>query len=56
MVDLTGVDNVSVGAPVVLLGSDGVNTVSAEDIADICQTISYEVVCGISSRVPRKYV
>ena len=56
MVDLTGVDNVSVGAPIVLLGSDGVNTVSAEDIADICQTISYEVVCGISSRVPRKYV
>mgnify|MGYP004513930285 FL=1 len=56
MVDLTGVDNVSVGAPVVLLGSDGVNNVSAEDIADICQTISYEVVCGISSRVPRKYV
>lgn len=56
MVDLTGADNVSVGAPVVLLGSDGVNTVSAEEIAEDCKTISYEIVCGISSRVPRKYV
>lgn len=56
MVDLTGVENVSEGAPVVLMGSDGVNTVSAEEIAGKCGTISYEIVCGISSRVPRKYV
>ena len=29
--------------------------ISVVDIANICETISYEIVCGISQRVPRKY-
>lgn len=56
MIDLTDVDNAAVGAPVVLMGSDGVNNISPEEIAEKCGTISYEIICGISQRVPRKYV
>lgn len=56
MVDC-GDDEVRIGDDVVLIGSqdgpDGVQTIGAEDWADRLDTIGYEVVCGISSRVPR---
>lgn len=47
---------VAVGDPVVLLGRQGGAAVTAEDWAGWLDTISYEVVCGISGRVPRLYV
>lgn len=56
MADVTGVDGATVGSPVVLMGSDGENTISPEEIAAEAGTISYEICCGISQRVPRKYV
>jgi alanine racemase len=46
----------AVGDKVTLIGSDNENIVSAEEIAGKTNTISYEVTCGISARVPRKYV
>jgi alanine racemase len=56
MVDC-GDDEVRIGDDVVLLGSqdgpDGVQTIRAEDWADRLDTIGYEIVCGISERVPR---
>jgi alanine racemase len=56
MVDC-GDDEVRTGDDVVLLGSqvgpDGVQTIRAEDWADRLDTIGYEIVCGISARVPR---
>ena len=56
MVDC-GDDEVRIGDDVVLLGSqdgpDGVQTIRAEDWADQLDTIGYEIVCGISERVPR---
>ncbi len=56
MVDC-GDDEVSIGDDVVLLGSqdgpDGVQTIRAEDWADRLDTIGYEIVCGVSARVPR---
>ena len=30
--------------------------ISAVEVAEICETISYEIVCGVSQRVPRKYI
>ncbi len=56
MVDLSEVNDPAVGMPVVLMGSDGFDTISPEEIAKESETINYEVVCMISSRVPRKYV
>jgi alanine racemase len=51
MVDVTDI-NASDGDEVTLLGEG----FDAEDMAKICGTISYEVLCDISSRVPRVYV
>jgi alanine racemase len=41
------------GAPVVLIGADGDQRITAEEIARRLQTISYEVTCGLTARVPR---
>jgi len=40
---------------VVLIGTQGDQEITAEDVADRLGTISYEVVCAISKRVPRVY-
>lgn len=52
MVDVTGSD-VRAGDTVTLIGTDGSETITADDIAELTGTIGYEVVCGISERVPR---
>jgi alanine racemase len=49
-------DRVERGDEVVLIGSQGAETITAWDWARRTGTIAYEVVCGISSRVPRVYV
>jgi len=54
MVDTGGLD-VEVGEEVVLIGTQGDQEITAEDVADRLGTISYEVVCAISKRVPRVY-
>jgi alanine racemase len=51
-----GDDDVAVGDEAVLIGRQGDAEVTAWDWADRLGTIAYEVVCGISSRVPRDYV
>ncbi len=50
-----GDDPVAVGDEVVLIGEQGTGRVGAEDWAERLDTISYEIVCGISPRVPRRY-
>jgi alanine racemase len=59
LIDVTNVPGVEVGDKVTLLGWDrqhpGPN-ISAEDLARICGTLSYEVTCGIGERVPRVYL
>ncbi|MCU1499788.1 MAG: alr [Acidimicrobiales bacterium] len=50
-----GDDPVAVGDEVVLLGRQGSERVGAEEWAERLGTISYEIVCGISPRVPRRY-
>lgn len=51
-VDVTDVD-VSTGDEVVLIGKRSGKEITADDIADLCGTIGYEITCGISKRVPR---
>lgn len=55
MIDVTELGNISVGDEVTLIGRDGGEIVTADDIAELCGTIGYEIVCGISGRVPRVY-
>ncbi|MFC6182631.1 alanine racemase [Lactiplantibacillus daowaiensis] len=46
---------VPVGTPVTLVGTDGDQTISLQDIADYCGTIHYEIACGLATRLPRVY-
>jgi alanine racemase len=46
---------VQVGDIATLIGADGDERQTAEDLAERVGTINYEIVCGISSRVPREY-
>lgn len=55
LVDVTDVPEVTVGDEVVIIGSQGASLITAEQFAAQCGTISYEVTCGISDRVPRVY-
>jgi alanine racemase len=54
-VDIGPAPSVRVGDRVTLIGSDGGERLTAEELARRAGTISYEVLCWISSRVPRVY-
>ena len=53
MLDVTDVPGVAEGDAVVLIGAQGNERITAADIAAKTGTIAYEVLCGISGRVPR---
>ena len=55
MVDV-GEREVSVGDEVTLIGTDGSETIDAEQLAELIGTINYEVTTRIPSRVPRVYL
>jgi alanine racemase len=52
LVDVTGLDDIEAAEEVTLIGAD----LDAWEMARQCGSIAYEVLCGISSRVPRVYV
>ncbi|MCI9596469.1 MAG: alanine racemase [Firmicutes bacterium] len=56
MVDVTDVPDVKVGDEVIIMGSDGTNTILADDIGDATGTINYEIVCAFGQRLPKIYV
>ncbi len=51
-----GDDDVAVGDEVVLIGEQDGEEVTADDLAAALDTINYEITCGISDRVGRRYV
>lgn len=53
MCNVTHIENVKAGDIVTLIGTDGNETITADDIAKATGTIGYEIVCNISPRVPR---
>jgi alanine racemase len=55
MVDVTDIPHVSVGDEVILMGRQGKEEITVEEIARKMNSISYEVLCGIGKRVPRIY-
>ncbi|MBP0959618.1 MAG: alanine racemase [Oscillospiraceae bacterium] len=52
MLDVTGID-VRAGDIATMFGKDGSEKITADELADIYGTIGYEIICGISMRVPR---
>ncbi len=55
MVDLTDLPDVPVGDEVVLMGKQGDEKITADQLAAWAKTIPYEIVCGVSKRMPRVY-
>lgn len=56
MIDVSDVPEAKAGDIVTLIGKEGDDRITADDLAQIYGTIGYEVVCGISKRVPRIYI
>ena len=56
MLDITAVPDAQTGDEVVLIGQQGQERITADDIAAKTGTIAYEVLCGITNRVPRIYI
>ncbi|KPK68240.1 hypothetical protein AMJ82_08740 [candidate division TA06 bacterium SM23_40] len=56
MVDVTEIPGVSVDDEVVLLGTDGNEEITADELARLSGTISYEIIARIGPRVPRVYM
>lgn len=55
MVDVTNIPETAVNDPVTLIGTDGSETITMEQIAAAADTFNYEFTCGISRRVCRCY-
>jgi alanine racemase len=55
MVDVTDIPRVSVGDEVILMGKQGKEQITPEEIAEKINSISYDVLCSIGKRVPRIY-
>lgn len=53
--DVTHIPDVTVGDEVVLIGKQGDQEITADEVAEKAETISYEILCGISESVPRVY-
>ncbi len=56
IIDVTDIGGSSLGDEAIILGSDGEHEIDAREHARHTETIPYEVLCRITSRVPRQYV
>ena len=53
-VDVSAADGVEVGDAVIIVGGRGAQRLGADEVAAVEGTISYEVLCAVSARVPRR--
>ena len=53
VVDITGVRGVRCGDAATLLGSEGGESITVDEVAELAGTISYEVLTGLTRRLPR---
>ncbi len=56
IVDVTNVPEAKMGDTVTMIGRDGNEEIRVEELANMLDTIPYEVICGISKRVTRVYL
>ncbi|MGC1475250.1 MAG: alanine racemase [Terriglobales bacterium] len=58
IVDVTHIRGVAVGDEVILIGKDerSGKSVDAVELARLCESVPYEILCGLSQRVPRVYI
>lgn len=55
MIDVTDVPDVTLGTEVTLVGADGDDCLSMEEVSEKAYSFNYELPCRISRRVPRLY-
>ena len=55
MIDVTDIDDVCIGDEVVVVGKQGANYISVEELADTTMRFNYEFVCDVNRRVPRVF-
>jgi alanine racemase len=55
VIDVTAVPSAQPGDEVVLIGKQGEEEIRVYELAEMCRTIPYEILTGISQRVPRTY-
>ena len=55
MVDVTDIPEVQPYDTVTLVGTDGGQTITMEEISAAADSFNYEFICGISRRVPKVY-
>ena len=56
MIDVTDIPDVEVEDSVTLVGRDGDELISVEEIAAYGDSLNYEVICDVGKRVPREYI
>lgn len=55
MLDITSIEDVHMGDIVTVVGQDGADRIGFDELAALCGTINYELMCLIGRRVPRVY-
>jgi alanine racemase len=55
MVEIGPESTIDAGTPVVLIGRDGDESITTEEVATRAQTINYEITCGLTARTARDY-
>jgi len=55
MLDVTGIDDVKDGDVATVFGHDGSASLPVETVAELAETIHYEIICQVGRRVPRAY-
>ena len=55
MIDVSNIEGVRVGDPVTLLGQDGTEQITMEELGNLSERFNYEFACLITPRVPRVY-
>lgn len=56
MIDVTDVPDAKIGDEVIIMGSDGRLSITAEEIAEKLGTINYEIICAFGQRLPKVYI
>jgi alanine racemase len=56
MADITGMENISIGDEIVIIGKQGKEEITVEEIANKINTINFEILCNLSERLPRIYL
>jgi alanine racemase len=56
MIQISDLPDVQIGDEIILMGTQAGECISADEIASRWGTINYEVICGLSNRLPRIYL